>query len=169
MIEKKSNILKEKSVWLKIDFSRYWELNFTSKMWLTSSFQIKSITFLLFFLLFYSFQMSRVPMMFRDWWDDWETPSRASRVIDSHFGSGLRWFDKNNYCLCHFLYNAFLFDFMSRRDDLLSSWAGAASPSSLRGGYYRPWKNTAMQRQDSGSTINSDKEKFQVRKGIFYN
>lgn len=80
--------------------------------------------------------MSMVPMMFRDWWDDMEM-SRPSRIMDQHFGMGLR------------------------RDDLLNSLTLPTS-SLLRGtGYYRPWRNT-LTRQDSGSTISSDKDKFQV-------
>lgn len=80
-------------------------------------------------------------MMFRDWWDDLET-SRPSRLLDQHFGTGLR------------------------MDDLLNSM-------SLRNSrYYRPWRTVTgttassaagpLARQDSGSTIANDKEKFQV-------
>lgn len=83
--------------------------------------------------------MSVVPLMFRDWWDDWEThmPMRSSRLMDQQFGTGLR------------------------RDDLLSSF-WKPSPSLLRSGYIRPWGNQNLQRQDSGSTLNLDKDKFQV-------
>lgn len=80
--------------------------------------------------------MSLVPMLFRDWWDDMDT-SRPSRLMDQHFGIGLR------------------------RDDLLNSLSLPTS-SLLRGsGYYRPWTQR-LQRQDSGSTISSDKDKFQI-------
>lgn len=79
--------------------------------------------------------MSVVPMMFRDWWDEWETPMRSSRLLDQHFGSGLR------------------------RDDI-SSFTN--TPSLLRSGYIRPWRNTSLQRQDSGSVLNCEKDKFQV-------
>ena len=34
--------------------------------------------------------------------------------------------------------------------------------SMLRSGYYRPWRHADMMRQDSGSTMNIDKEKFQI-------
>lgn len=83
--------------------------------------------------------MSVVPLMFRDWWDDWgETPFRSSRLLDQQFGTGLR------------------------RDDLISSFWNT-TPSVLRSGYVRPWGNRNLQRQESGSTVNFDKEKFQVR------
>lgn len=83
--------------------------------------------------------MSIVPLMFRDWWDEWDThtPLRSSRLLDQQFGTGLR------------------------RDDLLSSF-WKPSPSVLRSGYIRPWGNQNLQRQDSGSTLNMDKDKFQV-------
>lgn len=83
--------------------------------------------------------MSLVPMMFRDWWEDFDTPLRSSRLLDQHFGTGLR------------------------VDDLFSSLS-TRTPTSplLRSGYYRPWRNTALARQDSGSTLNLDKDKFQI-------
>lgn len=77
--------------------------------------------------------MSMVPMLFRDWWNDFDTP-RASRLLDQHFGLSLN------------------------RDDLLNSLS--ISRPSLRT-YVRPWQNT-LARQDSGSTINTDQNKFQV-------
>lgn len=82
--------------------------------------------------------MSMVPMLFRDWWNDMDMPfSRPSRLLDQHFGLGLR------------------------RDDLFNSLS-VPSTSLLPGsGYYRPWAR-GLQRQDSGSTINTDKDKFQV-------
>lgn len=77
-----------------------------------------------------------VPLLFRDWWDE-EDFHRPSRLLDQHFGIGLR------------------------RDDLLNS-LGAFPRSSLRN-YIRPWRtSSALTRQDSGSTIQSDKDKFQV-------
>lgn len=80
--------------------------------------------------------MSLVPMFFRDWWDDMDM-SRPTRLLDQHFGIGLR------------------------RDDLLNSLSLPTS-SLLRGtSYYRPWSR-GLQRQDSGSTISSDKDKFQI-------
>ncbi|XP_018793665.1 PREDICTED: protein lethal(2)essential for life [Bactrocera latifrons] len=83
--------------------------------------------------------MSVVPLMFRDWWDDFEFPTRTSRLLDQHFGTGLR------------------------RDDLLSSvWN--SRPTMLRSGYLRPWQRspTSLQKQESGSTLNIDNEKFEV-------
>lgn len=71
--------------------------------------------------------------MFRDWWDDFEL-SRPSRLLDQQFGIGLN------------------------RDELLNSLS--ISRPSLRS-YLRPWRSN-ISRQDSGSTINTDKEKFQV-------
>lgn len=83
--------------------------------------------------------MSRVPLMFRDWWEDFERDSRPSRLLDQHFGLGLR------------------------RDDLVSS-LNSWSPlgTSARNSYYRPWKTHNITRQESASTINVDKDKFEV-------
>lgn len=78
--------------------------------------------------------MSIVPMMFRDWWDEWDRPSR---LLDQHFGMGLK------------------------RDELLSSLSTFPSTSLLRNSYFRPWR-TNLQRQESASTINLTKEKFEV-------
>lgn len=77
--------------------------------------------------------MSMVPMLFRDWWDDFEVP-RASRLLDQQFGLGMN------------------------RDDLLNSLS--ISRPSFRN-YIRPWR-TSLTRQESGSTINADKDRFQV-------
>ncbi|CAK1584704.1 unnamed protein product [Parnassius mnemosyne] len=79
-------------------------------------------------------KMSIVPMMFRDWWDDWDRPSR---LLDQHFGMGLR------------------------KDDLLSSISSFPSSSIFRNSYFRPWR-TSLARQESASTINMTKEKFEV-------
>ncbi|CAG5029465.1 unnamed protein product [Parnassius apollo] len=79
-------------------------------------------------------KMSIVPMMFRDWWDDWDRPSR---LLDQHFGVGLR------------------------KDDLLSSISSFPSSSIFRNSYFRPWR-TSLARQESSSTINVTKEKFEV-------
>ncbi|XP_075981251.1 lethal (2) essential for life [Anticarsia gemmatalis] len=78
--------------------------------------------------------MSIVPMMFRDWWDEWDRPSR---LLDQHFGMGLK------------------------RDELLSSLSTLPSTSLFRNSYFRPWR-TNLQRQESASTINLTKEKFEV-------
>ncbi|CAH2042530.1 unnamed protein product, partial [Iphiclides podalirius] len=79
-------------------------------------------------------KMSIVPMMFRDWWDDWDRPSR---LLDQHFGMGLR------------------------KDDLISSLSSLPSSSIFRNSYFRPWR-TSLARQESASTINMTKEKFEV-------
>ncbi|XP_049877047.1 protein lethal(2)essential for life isoform X1 [Pectinophora gossypiella] len=78
--------------------------------------------------------MSIVPMMFRDWWDEWDRPSR---LLDQHFGMGLR------------------------RDDLLSSLSTLPSTSLLRNSYFRPWRSN-LTRQESASTINLTKDKFEI-------
>ncbi|XP_060536255.1 protein lethal(2)essential for life isoform X1 [Cylas formicarius] len=83
--------------------------------------------------------MSVVPLRYRDWWDDEDWFYRPSRLLDQHFGSGLR------------------------RDDLLSSFRECSARPSLSSRHYlRPWNTSnVLQRQDSGSTIQQDKEKFQ--------
>ncbi|XP_044263854.1 protein lethal(2)essential for life [Tribolium madens] len=82
--------------------------------------------------------MSMVPLLFRDWWDDEDFHfSRPSRLLDQQFGLGLR------------------------RDDLLNTFSSLPRSSLFRN-YVRPWRSTALQRQDSGSTIQQDKDKFQV-------
>lgn len=103
--------------------------------------------------------MSVVPLLFRDWWDDFDMPIRTSRLLDQHFGTGLRW----DRWIFTFQKNAIseTCDFRYRRDDLASSFWNS-TPSILRSGYIRPWRNTALQKQDSGSTLNVDKDKFTV-------
>jgi crystallin alpha B len=82
--------------------------------------------------------MSVVPLSFRDWWNDWDSSFRSSRLLDQEFGTGLR------------------------RDDLLSSFWNP-TPSVSRSGYVRPWRaNTTLERQTSGSTLNVEDDKFQV-------
>lgn len=88
--------------------------------------------------------MSRVPLMFRDRWNDYDDyfdmdtfrRPRTSRLIDQHFGTVLR------------------------KGDLLSSLANThiASPSRSTP-YYRPYD---ISKQDSGSTINVEKDKFEI-------
>lgn len=92
--------------------------------------------------------MSNVPLTFRDWWiddmdrydfdfDSFRRP-RTSRLIDQHFGSTLR------------------------KSDLLSSLANShISSPSRTSPYYRPW-NTSLARPESGSTVNVEKDKFQI-------
>lgn len=89
--------------------------------------------------------MSNVPMHFRDWWNDYDVDvdsffsrPRTSRLIDQHFGTALR------------------------RNDLLTSLANTQISSTPRTSpYYRPW-GSALSRQDSGSTVNVDKNKYQI-------
>jgi hypothetical protein len=70
-------------------------------------------------------QMSLVPLMFRDWWDEFDRPSR---LLDQHFGLGLR------------------------HHDLLHPG------SLLRTGYIRPWRNITRQDSGSSSiTADKDK------------
>ncbi|XP_012253746.2 protein lethal(2)essential for life-like isoform X2 [Athalia rosae] len=85
--------------------------------------------------------MSVVPLMFRDWWDDLDRPT--SRLIDQHFGSGLD------------------------REDLISGVSSLSlqgRPRSIIGnaGYYRPWRNVVRQNSGGASTVQADKDKFQV-------
>jgi crystallin alpha B len=62
--------------------------------------------------------MSLVPLLFRDWWDDLERPSR---LLDQHFGLGLR-----HHELMH-------------------------PGSLLRTGYIRPWRNITRQDSGSSN------------------
>ncbi|KAK1131432.1 hypothetical protein K0M31_017716 [Melipona bicolor] len=84
--------------------------------------------------------MSVVPLMFRDWWDDFDRP--VSRLMDQHFGRALN------------------------RDDLLSRFSdlGLERPlrSIFRDRYYRPWRTVARQASSGSSTIQIDsKDNFQ--------
>lgn len=91
-------------------------------------------------------QMSMVPLMFRDWWDDFDRP--VSRIMDQHFGRVLN------------------------RDDLISRFSdfGFDRParSMLSGRYLRPWRNVSTRQPSSGSsTIQLDnKDNFQVGDSI---
>lgn len=85
--------------------------------------------------------MSVVPLIFRDWWDDFERP--VSRLMDQHFGRGLN------------------------RDDLLSRFSDINFDRPLRSifrdRYYRPWRNVTGQPSSGSSTIQLDnKDNFQV-------
>lgn len=88
-----------------------------------------------------SFQMSVVPLIFRDWWDDLDRP--MSRLMDQHFGRGLN------------------------RDELLSRFSDLNLDRPLRSifrdRYYRPWRNVTPQPSSGSSTIQiDDKDNFQV-------
>lgn len=80
-----------------------------------------------------------VPLIFRDWWDD-EEFYRPSRLFDQNFGLALR------------------------RDDLINSLSTIRPRSpAFRNSYLRPWSpSPILQRQNSASTIQQDKDKFQV-------
>lgn len=79
--------------------------------------------------------MSVVPMFFRDWWDDLDI-SRPSRLLDQQFGLALN------------------------RDELMNTISNFPRSSFLNR-YYRPWRG-ALAKQDSGSTISADQNKYQV-------
>ncbi|KAF2894411.1 hypothetical protein ILUMI_11762 [Ignelater luminosus] len=79
--------------------------------------------------------MSLVPMFFRDWWDDLDI-SRPSRLLDQQFGLALN------------------------RDELMNTISNVPRSSFLNR-YYRPWRS-ALAKQDSGSTISADQDKYQV-------
>jgi hypothetical protein len=83
-------------------------------------------------------QMSVVPLVFRDWWEDLNRP--VSRLMDQHFGTGLH------------------------RDDLISGFTGLGlnRPSIFGNTYYRPWRHVARQNSSGSSTIQLDKDNFQV-------
>lgn len=76
--------------------------------------------------------MSLIPLLYRDWWEDFDRPSR---LFDQNFGLGLN------------------------RDDLLSSML---SRPLLRQGYVRPWRDSYNRQNSGSSTLQVDKDKFQV-------
>ncbi|XP_043252839.1 protein lethal(2)essential for life-like [Colletes gigas] len=85
--------------------------------------------------------MSVVPLIFRDWWDDFDRP--VSRLMDQHFGRGLD------------------------RDDLVSRFSDLSLDRPMRSmignRYYRPWMNIPRQRSTGSSTVQIDsKDNFQV-------
>lgn len=106
------------------------------------------VTLFIIFYFFFVKEMSIVPLMFRDWWDDFDRP--MSRLMDQHFGSGLN------------------------RDDLLSGLSSlgiASRPRSIFGNssYYRPWRNIVRQNSGGASTISCDKDRFEVSSSRFFN
>lgn len=85
--------------------------------------------------------MSVVPLVFRDWWDDFDRP--VSRLMDQYFGRGLD------------------------RDDLVSRFSELSLDRPLRSilgnRYYRPWRNVVRQHSSGSSTVQFDnKDNFQV-------
>lgn len=88
--------------------------------------------------------MSIVPLVFRNWWEDFDRP--VSRLLDQHFGTGLH------------------------RDDLISSLSGLDIDrpplrSIFGNRYYRPWGNVMRQNSSGTSTIQLGNDNFQV--GIY--
>lgn len=91
--------------------------------------------------------MSVVPLIFRDWWDDFDRP--VSRLMDQHFGRGLD------------------------RDDLISRFSDLSLNRPLRSilgnSYYRPWRNVTRQHSTGSSTVQIDnKDNFQVGDSIVF-
>lgn len=103
-------------------------------------FVFSTLFFLFCCLLALRTNMSIVPLMFRDWWDDFDRP--MSRLMDQHFGGGLN------------------------RDDLLSGLSSlgiASRPRPLfHNSYYRPWRNLVRSNSGGASTISCDKDRFEV-------
>lgn len=83
-------------------------------------------------------KMSLVPLVFRDWWEDFERERLPRRLLDQHFGLGLH------------------------RDDLTTLTSALSSPSLRSGTYYRPWQGV-FNRQNSGtSNLKFDDKQVQV-------
>jgi len=76
-------------------------------------------------------------MLFRDWWDDFDR-DRPSRLLDQHFGLGLR------------------------RDDLLNNWPALAAPVIRPGSYFRPWGQLFNRPSTGSSSIKATDKEFQV-------
>lgn len=79
--------------------------------------------------------MSMVPLLFRDWWDDFDR-ERPSRLLDQHFGLGLK------------------------KDDLFNAWPATTVPRSGR--YFRPWGEPLLRSSSGSSNIKADDKSFQV-------
>lgn len=86
--------------------------------------------------------MALIPILFSDWWEDsWDRQLQLPRILDQHFGSGIR------------------------GDDLLTARAAAQSAiqNQRRSQYVRPWRNfNLVPHRDSGSAINITDDKFQI-------
>ncbi|XP_053667262.1 protein lethal(2)essential for life-like [Anopheles marshallii] len=90
--------------------------------------------------------MSIIPIFFRNWWDDeWDRPLWNSRLLDQHFGSGVR------------------------ADDLLNALVSVpdrrlqpqCQQQTRR--YNRPWHSSCVaSKRDTGSTVNVTNDKFQI-------
>lgn len=81
--------------------------------------------------------MSLVPLLFRDWWDDFDR-DRPSRLVDQHFGLGLK------------------------RDDLFNSLSSLSTPLIRPGRYFRPWAESLARSNSGSSNIQVDDKQFQV-------
>ncbi|XP_053973304.1 protein lethal(2)essential for life-like [Hylaeus volcanicus] len=89
--------------------------------------------------------MPVVPLIYRDWWDDFDRP--VSRLTDQHFARGLD------------------------RDDLVSRFYDLSLDRPLRSilgsRYYRSWRNDVRQHSSGSSTVQFDnKDNFQVSDSI---
>lgn len=82
--------------------------------------------------------MSLVPLLFRDWWDDFDR-ERPSRLLDQHFGLGLK------------------------KDDLFNNWPTLTSPVIRPGRYYRPWGESLLRSHSGSSSIKAGDSEVQVR------
>lgn len=81
--------------------------------------------------------MSLVPLLFRDWWDDLDR-DRPSRLLDQHFGIGLK------------------------RDDLFNNLTNLPSPLIRPGRYFRPWAKSLAHSNSGMSNIKDDDHHFQA-------
>lgn len=81
--------------------------------------------------------MSLVPLLFRDWWDDLDR-DRPSRLLDQHFGIGLK------------------------RDDLFNNLTNFPSPLIRPGRYFRPWAKSLAHSNSGISNIKDDDHQFQA-------
>nr|ABM55659.1 lethal(2)essential for life protein-like protein [Maconellicoccus hirsutus] len=84
--------------------------------------------------------MSLVPLLFRDWWDDFDgfERERPSRLLDQHFGLGLK------------------------KDDLLNNWSSLSSPLIRPGRYFRPWKELIPRQTSGSSLIKNEGKAFEI-------
>ncbi len=85
--------------------------------------------------------MSLVPLLFRDWWDDFDR-ERPSRLLDQNFGLGLK------------------------KDDLFNNWTSLSPPLIRPGRYFRPWNESLLRSNSGSSNIKTDEKQFQV---LIYN
>lgn len=80
--------------------------------------------------------MSLVPLLFRDWWDDFDR-ERPSKLLDQHFGLGLK------------------------KDDLFNNYSTLSTPLIRPGRYFRPW-GELMRSHSGSSNIKANDKQFQV-------